>query len=104
VVKLLKRTVRLDRRGRFGIPVSCGKGTPSCRVRVLVKRGATTVGTRTITVRGGRSYTLLVRPTESMRRSLKRGRSVTVRVSYTPTGSITAPRPTNVTIRPAARR
>ncbi|MSW53410.1 MAG: hypothetical protein F2817_21290, partial [Actinobacteria bacterium] len=82
-IRLAKRSVRVDAKGRFGITVSCAKGAASCRVRVLVKRGAATVGTRTVTLKGGRTFVVLMRPTEAMRRSLVRGRTVTVKVSFT---------------------
>ena len=97
-VRLLASAVRLDAKGRFALRVSCAKGTTSCRFRVLVRRGSATVASRTLTVRAGRTATMRVRPSAAMRRSLLRGRTVTVKVSLSGTGirGLTA----NVEVRP----
>jgi Asp-tRNA(Asn)/Glu-tRNA(Gln) amidotransferase A subunit family amidase len=102
-VRLVTRRVRLDAKGRFGLTVSCAKGTATCRVRILVKRGAAIVGTKTLTVKGGRSSVLRLRPTASMRRSLLRGRSVTVKAAFTGLGGTVAPKTANVKVLPRAK-
>jgi amidase len=99
-VRVSTRGVRLDRQGRFAITVSCAKGRTSCRVRVVVKRGSSPVATRTVTVRAGRSVRLLARPNAAMRRSLLRGRTVSVRVALSGTGI----KATSGTLRVAPRR
>ncbi len=79
-VRVPNRSVGLDSRGRFAVRVACAKGSSSCRVRVLVRRGNARITVRTVTVRAGRTVTLRVRPNASMRRSLRRGSTVTVNV------------------------
>jgi hypothetical protein len=80
-VRVTSRSARLDAKGRFAIKISCAKGITSCHVRVLVKRGSQIAATRTLTIKAGRTFTMLVRPTAAMRRTLLRGRSATVKVS-----------------------
>jgi hypothetical protein len=102
-VRLLTRTVRLDGQGRFAIRVSCGTGQGSCRTRVVVRRGSATVGSRTLTVGAGRTVTVRLRPTAAMRRSLLRGRTVTVKVAFTGLRGTQAPRTTTVRVVPKAK-
>lgn len=80
-VRVLTRSVRLDRQGRFALRVACAKGATPCRVRVLVKRGSAQVAVRTLTIRAGATSLMRVRPSAAMRRSLNRGTPVTVKVS-----------------------
>ena len=100
LIKLLTRSVRLDGKGRFGVQVTCPRGTPSCKVRILVKRTSATVGSRTITIKGGRTFTVRMRPNAPMRRTLLRGRSVTVKVSFTGFRGLAVPRTTTVKVLP----
>jgi amidase len=101
-VRVLTRSVRLDKAGRFAFRVSCAKGTSSCRVRVLVKRGSAQVASRTLTIKAGRTVTMRVRPSAAMRRSLLRGSATTVKLTLTGSGikATTA----KVTVRPRAAR
>ncbi|MBJ7520854.1 MAG: amidase, partial [Solirubrobacteraceae bacterium] len=90
-VRLPSGSLRLDSRGRFAIKVSCPKGTASCKVRVLVKRGKTRLaGSKTVTIKPGATATVTLRPTSAMRRSLRRGSSVEISVSVSGTGIKTA--------------
>ncbi len=85
-VRIVTKRVRLDRQGRFAVRASCSRGTGSCRMRLLVRRGTSIVGTKTITVKPGASATVRFRPTAAMRRSLRRGRTVTVKASLSGAG------------------
>ncbi|WP_026910058.1 Ig-like domain-containing protein [Patulibacter minatonensis] len=80
------RSARLDSQGRFAFEVACGKGSGSCRVRVLVRRTSSIVGSRTLTIAAGKSFTVRMRPTAAMRRTLRRGDSATVKVSFSGDG------------------
>jgi amidase len=85
-VRVAARTVRQDGQGRFTVRVTCAKGVSSCRVRVVVSRGSARMAVRTLTIRAGRTFAMRVRPNAAMRRSLLRGRTVTVRVALAGTG------------------
>jgi amidase len=97
-VRLVSRSVRQDAQGRFAVRVACAKGVSSCRVRVLVKRGSAQVGSRTLTIGAGRTVTVRLRPNAAMQRSLRRGRTVTVKVALSGTGI--RPLATTVQVRP----
>jgi hypothetical protein len=100
-VRVVTTRARLDRQGRFAIEVSCAKGASACRMRILVRRSTTTVGSKTVTVKAGGSTTVRFRPTAAMRRSLLRGRTVTVKVSLSGTG--VKPTVKNVKVLPRRR-
>ena len=85
-VKLSTKTLRLDRLGRFALKVTCVPGPSSCRTRVLVTRSGKALATRTVTIKAGKSATVHLRPTTAMRRTLKRGRAVSIKVSLSGTG------------------
>jgi spore coat-associated protein N len=103
-VRSATRTASLDGHGRFAGRVSCAQGATSCRVRVRVRRGRTTVARRTVTVRPGRSVVLRARPNAAMMRSLRRGRPVVVHVALQAVGTGRTTSTTRVVVRPARRR
>ena len=100
--RMSTRSVRIDRKGRFSFLVSCGKGTASCHLRVVVKRGSATLGTRTVVLEAGRSVRVYVRPNDAMRRSLLRNGKVTVKVSFVGTSGTAAPK--RVTLKVSAAK
>jgi hypothetical protein len=102
VARTTTRGTVLDAAGRFAVRVSCARGPRSCRVRVRVRRGRTTVGARTVTVRAGRSLVLRARPTAAMLRSLRRGRPVVVYVTVRAGGG-RGSSTTRVVVRPRPR-
>jgi hypothetical protein len=104
VVRLSSSTVRIDGRGRFGVRVSCARGSSGCRVRVRVRRGKLLLTARTLTLRAGQVVVVRSRTTPEMRRSLRRGHPVLVRVAFAPSGGARAPRTTRVVVRPALPR
>jgi hypothetical protein len=100
--RMSTRSVRIDRKGRFSFLVSCGRGTASCHLRVVVKRGSATLGTRTVVLKAGRSVRVYVRPNDATRRSLLRNGRVTVKVSFVGTSGTKAPK--SVTLEVSAAR
>ncbi|MEV4420200.1 Ig-like domain-containing protein [Patulibacter sp. NPDC049589] len=102
VVRILTTSVRLDAQGRFAFRVSCAKGVASCKLRVLVRRTSTVVGSRNLTIKGGTTVTVRMRPSVLMQRVLRRGRSTTVKVSFSGTG-VTLPGTSNLKVLPKKR-
>ncbi|WP_028721497.1 hypothetical protein [Patulibacter americanus] len=101
VVRMLTRSVRLDRQGRFATRISCARGTTGCRVRVRMLRGPRTIASRTVTLRPGRTVLLRTRATPEMLRALRQGRSVVVRMTFRGSSSTRAPKTARVVVRPA---
>jgi len=92
-VTLRATTVKASRTGAYALRLTCAKGATSCRVRVTVQRGGKRVGTRTVTVRAGKTTTVRLRANAAMRRSLGRGSKLTLQVRLQgvsgTTGSVT---------------
>lgn len=104
IVRLSSTTVAVDRQGRFALRVSCARGSTGCRVRVRVRRGKLLLTARTLTLRSGQVVVVRSRTTPEMRRSLRRGHPVLVRVAFTPARGTKAPSTTRVTVRPVLPR
>ena len=71
------------RRGKIEVKVAC-TGTAACRGTVRIKKGKTTIGSRSYTVAGGKSGTVTVKPSRRGARSLGSRRSQTVSVELKP--------------------
>lgn len=101
-VRLTTTSVRPDRKGRYALRLRCSTGAGSCRVRVEVRRGGRAVGNRTLTIRGGRTATARITATTAMRRALRRGGTLhlRVRLSGRRSTTIAGSRSVSVLLRP----
>ena len=103
-VRVTSRAVRATRAGRIPVTLSCASGaTGSCRVRVTIRRSGTPVVNRTVSVRAGRTTTLSVATTGTLRRSLQRGSRVTLRVTLRGSSGTTSVQPRTMTVRGTGR-
>jgi hypothetical protein len=78
-VKLLSK--RVSKRGTLTFRVSCPAALRRCKVRIVLKRGKTSAGRTSVTVRGGRSVKAKVRLTKRVRRLLARKHKLTLKAS-----------------------
>jgi amidase len=98
------RTLRANRKAQVPIRLTCAEGTGSCKVKVTIKRGSSSLATRTVTVRAGRTRTLRLATKGTLKRSLQRGSKVTLRVQLAGSGKTTvAAKSTTVTVRGTKR-
>ncbi|WP_320669454.1 hypothetical protein [Patulibacter defluvii] len=68
------------RKGRIAIKLRCGGGT-TCRGSVRIKKGRTAIGSRSFTIKAGRSATVAVTPSRRGRAAIRRRQTVTVTVA-----------------------
>jgi len=103
-VRVSSRALKASRTGRIAVPLSCAKGaTSSCRVKVTIKRGGTTLLNRTVTVRAGRTSTVSFAAKGTLKRSLQRGAKVTLKVALRASSGTTAVQPRTVAVRGTKR-
>jgi hypothetical protein len=71
------------RKGRVAVKVRCG-GSSTCRGTLRLKKGKTTLGSRSYRVKAGKSATVSVKPTSRGRRRIARSRKHKLTVQLTP--------------------
>ena len=84
----LRSTTLRYRKGKIAVKVAC-TGTATCTGTVRIKKGKTTIGSRSYRVAGGKSGTVTIKPSRRGARSLGSRRSQTVSVELKPsTGEV----------------
>jgi hypothetical protein len=79
----LRSTTLRNKRGKIAVRVAC-TGTVACRGTVRIKKGKTTVGSRSYSVAGGKTGTVTVKASRRGARALGSRRSQTVSVELKP--------------------
>jgi hypothetical protein len=67
-------SARASKRGTIGVRVGCPATEASCTITVALERGRTTVGHKTVTVRGGTTVKVTLQLTKAAQRQLTRDR------------------------------
>ena len=103
-VRLVKRNLRATRTGRISFALSCAKGAPSsCRVRITVTSGRSSVLRRTVTIRAGRTTKVTLATKGALKRRLQRGSLVRLKVALRGSGGTTSVQPGPVKVRGTRR-
>ena len=79
----LRSTTLRYRKGKIAVQVAC-TGTAACTGTVRIKKGKTTIGSRSYRVAGGKSGTVTIKPSRRGARSLGSRRAQTVSVELKP--------------------
>ncbi len=96
---VLSRRAVPNRAGRFPVQIGCASAAGACTGRVVVRTGGKVVGSTTVSVRPGMRRVVRFTPKAAVKKRLRNGRAVKVRVFRVGTGPTVTSTPAVVTVK-----